>query len=103
MKELNNKYRNINKTTDVLSFALKDDETFVSPLEFEVLGDVYISLDRSRSDALDEEITLEHKILILIAHGVLHLLGYDHYNKSLEKIMFSKQEELVKEYEDSIL
>ena len=90
--DINKKYRNIDKETDVISFALEDekDEQFSSKKR--VLGDIYISIDKAKSQAKEYGHSLKREISFLAVHGLLHLLGYDHMNKKDEKVMFSKQE-----------
>ena len=92
IKELNNKYRNIDKETDVISFALEDEKNEKFSSNKRVLGDIYISVEKAMSQAKEYNHSLTREISFLAVHGLLHLLGYDHMNKSDEKIMFSKQE-----------
>ena len=96
--ELNKKYRNIDKETDVITFALEDDDTLVLPLDIRVLGDIYISIDKARSQAEEYGHSFLREICFLAVHGFYHLLGYDHMNPEDEAIMFKKQEEVLKEY-----
>ena len=90
--KINKEYRNIDKETDVISFALEDDDTYPD-MGFRMLGDIYISVDRIKSQALDYGHSELREMCFLAVHGLLHLLGYDH-TKSLEdeKIMFGKQD-----------
>ena len=93
--ELNKNYRGIDRETDVISFALEDDKTF-NPEE-RVLGDIYISLDKATSQALEYGHSLTRELCFLSVHGLLHLLGYDHMNSADEKIMFSLQDKILEE------
>jgi probable rRNA maturation factor len=95
--EINKTYRNIDRETDVISFALEDDKTF-NTSEFRFLGDIYISIDKAISQAKEYNHSLKREISFLITHGFLHLLGYDHMNKDDEKIMFKLQEEILDSY-----
>ena len=90
--KINKEYRNIDRETDVISFALEDDSTYPN-LDIRVLGDIYISVDRIKSQALEYGHSEVRETCFLAVHGLLHLLGYDH-TKSLEdeKIMFEKQD-----------
>lgn len=97
IRELNKSYRHIDKETDVISFALEDDKTFNTD-KFRFLGDIYISLDKAKSQALEYGHSLKREICFLSIHGLLHLLGYDHMNKEEEKVMFSLQEEILDSY-----
>lgn len=93
IKNINQKYRNLNEPTDVLSFEL--DFKFKN---FKILGDVYISIDRARNQALKYNHSLLRELSFLTVHGLLHLLGYNHETKEEEKIMFEKQELILSEY-----
>ena len=94
IKEINNEYRNIDRETDVISFALEDDDTFIE-LPIRVLGDIYISIDKVKSQASEYGHSEKREICFLTVHGILHLLGYDHMNESDEVIMFSKQDKIL--------
>jgi len=93
--ELNKTYRHIDRETDVITFALEDDQTF-NPLD-RVLGDIYISLDKAKSQSEEYGHSLKRELCFLATHGLLHLLGYDHMEKDDEKVMFSLQEEILNE------
>lgn len=93
--KLNKEYRGIDRETDVITFALEDDETF-NPEE-RVLGDVYISIDKAISQSQEYGHSLKREICFLAVHGLLHLLGYDHMEKEEEEIMFRLQEEILDE------
>lgn len=92
--EINREYRGIDRPTDVISFALEDNEE----IEFDhyrVLGDIYISIDKVREQAKEYGHSEKRELAFLTVHGFLHLLGYDHMNEDDEKIMFGKQEEIL--------
>jgi probable rRNA maturation factor len=93
--KLNKEYRNIDRETDVITFALEDDKTF-NP-EVRILGDVYISIDKAKSQSVEYGHSLLRELCFLAVHGMLHLLGYDHMNKDDEKVMFTLQEEILDE------
>lgn len=93
IKELNKNYRNIDKETDVITFALEDDKTIVSKVR--VLGDIYISIDKAISQADEYQHSLKREISFLTIHGILHLLGYDHMDKKDEKKMFDLQDKIL--------
>lgn len=92
IKEINTKYRNINKETDVISFALEDEKEENTFLNKRILGDIYISVDKAKSQSIEYGHSLIRELSFLSVHGLLHLLGYDHMEKEDEKIMFGKQE-----------
>lgn len=93
--ELNKNYRNIDRVTDVITFALEDDDTVLNASSRRVLGDVYICLDRAKSQAIEYQHSFLREICFLAVHGFYHLLGYDHQTKEEEEIMFTKQEEVL--------
>lgn len=95
--EINKEYRGIDKETDVISFALEDDKTF-NREDIRVLGDIYISLDRVKSQSEEYGHSFKRELYFLAVHGLLHLLGYDHMTKEDEEVMFKKQEEVLKRY-----
>lgn len=95
--KLNKEYRGIDRPTDVISFALEDEEDDVK-LDFRVLGDIYISLDKTYEQAKLYNHSFLRELSFLTIHGLLHLLGYDHMNKEEEEIMFKKQEDLLNEF-----
>lgn len=95
--KINKEYRGIDRPTDVISFALEDNTDFIEP-EFRVLGDIYISLDKAKEQASLYEHSFLRELAFLTIHGLLHLLGYDHMNEEDEKVMFSKQDEILNEF-----
>jgi len=94
--EINKNYRNVDKETDVISFALEDYEDVKLP--YRLLGDIYISIDKAITQAIEYNHSLLRELSFLSIHGLLHLLGYDHIKKSDEKIMFDKQKEILDNY-----
>ncbi len=94
--EINKKYRNVDRITDVISFALEDNEK--DNYGQRVLGDIYIAIDVAYSQAKEYNHSRLREVCFLTTHGILHLLGYDHMIKEEEEIMFNRQEELLKEY-----
>lgn len=94
--EINRQYRNKDMPTDVISFALEDDEVFPN-LEVRVLGDIYISLDKVYEQSKSYGHSFFRELSFLTVHGILHLLGYDHMNEVDEKEMFSRQELILNE------
>jgi len=88
MRELNRTYRQIDRTTDVLSFPQDGGS------DFTLLGDVIISLDTARRHSKSYGVTLHEELKKLIIHGVLHLLGHDHKKKKETQIMRDKEKEL---------
>ena len=93
--ELNKTYRNIDRETDVITFALEDEDTIIIPEEERILGDIYISIDKAKQQAEEYGHSLLRELSFLAVHGFYHLLGYDHQTKDEEEIMFKKQEEVL--------
>ncbi|MFK5926531.1 MAG: rRNA maturation RNase YbeY [Desulfuromusa sp.] len=76
IQEINRKYLQRDRPTNVISFAMQEGEgAGLSPL---LLGDVVISAEQAATDAAEVDIPFEHELWFLLIHGVLHLLGYDH-------------------------
>lgn len=97
IQELNRDYRGLDKITDVISFALEDDKSFNID-DYRMLGDIYICLNRAKEQAEEYGHSFKRELSFLAIHGLLHLLGYDHMNETDEKVMFEKQEEVLKKY-----
>lgn len=94
--ELNKNYREIDRVTDVISFALEDYKDMPNG-DVRVLGDIYISVEKARSQAIEYGHSFKREICFLAVHGFLHLLGYDHMIKAEEDIMFGRQELILNE------
>ena len=94
---INKEYRGVDRPTDVISFALEDDTSFVST-EYRILGDIYISIDKAKEQAESYGHSLKREISFLTVHGLLHLLGYDHMTEEEEKEMFELQELILDGY-----
>ena len=96
--ELNREYRNIDRETDVLSFAIEDgldEDDILDMIDFagvREVGDIIINLDRVKSQANDYGHSERREMCFLFTHGLLHLLGYDHMEEDDEKEMFGLQE-----------
>ncbi|SDQ48989.1 probable rRNA maturation factor [Virgibacillus subterraneus] len=102
IQEINRNYRQLNKPTDVLSFAMQeqaDDELDIVGEDIPlVLGDIVISVEKAEEQAKDYDHSLERELGFLTVHGFLHLLGYDHMDKDDEQKMFKRQEEILGEF-----
>ena len=98
--KINKEYRNIDRPTDVISFAFLDNENrqeaYSSTLPV-CLGDIYISLEKAKSQAEEYGHSIDRELKFLFVHGLLHLLGYDHMNKEDEEIMFSLQDKILED------
>ena len=92
IKRINKEFRKIDKVTDVISFALIDDNEIVQTNE---LGDVFICVEKALSQAEEYGHSARREFAFLAVHGYLHLCGYDHQTKEEEKVMFDLQDEIL--------
>ena len=94
--ELNHTYRGIDATTDVLAFAFQEDTEFPSITDgMKHLGEVIISYPQLAKQAKDFGHSPKDEIGILVVHGVLHLLGYDHESPQDEEKMRARESEVL--------
>ena len=96
IQEINKAYRNIDRVTDVISFALEDQKDDFQ-LEERVLGDIFICIPRMQEQAVSYGHSEKRELAFLVVHGLLHLLGYDHQTKIDEEKMFGLQKEILDE------
>ena len=96
--KINKEYRKIDRETDVITFALEDEDSIKLPDEIRILGDIYISIDKAKSQAEEYGHSLKRELCFLAVHGFYHLLGYDHMTEEDEKVMFKKQKEVLEGY-----
>lgn len=106
IRAINKEHREIDKSTDVLSFPINDflngdGEILMSNLNERfnrlLLGDIVISIPTMRRQAEEYGHGVERECAFLLCHGLLHLFGYDHMNKNDEKLMFECTEEILEE------
>lgn len=83
IRKLNRQYREMDKSTDVLSFSFGDDD---------LLGEIYISLQRANVQSRRFGLTYEEEVVRLFVHGFLHLLGYRHKGAEERTIMEAREE-----------
>ncbi|MCM3396855.1 rRNA maturation RNase YbeY [Oceanobacillus profundus] len=99
IQALNRNYRGKDAPTDVISFAMQESVEGEIEIVGEdmplALGDIVISVDKAKEQATEYEHSYERELAFLTLHGYLHLLGYDHMNKSDEAKMFKRQEEIL--------
>lgn len=94
--EINREYRFKDYATDVISFESgMHTETYLDEID---LGDIFISVDKAKEQALEYQHSLARELTFLFVHGLLHCLGYDHLNEEQEKEMFSLQEVILDAY-----
>src|SRR5690625_90053 len=100
IQAINFKYRQDDKPTDVISFAMQEqtgeeidiNDDYLLPY---VLGDIVISLDKAMEQAESYNHSMERELAFLTVHGFLHLLGYNHIEKTDEEMMFKRQEAIL--------
>ncbi len=99
IKELNCQFRNLDKSTDVLSFPLGEDGIYDKNPENDalMLGDVVISVDHAKYQADLYGHGIEREIAFLTVHSMLHLLGYDHVNNEREEKEMRKKQDVILE------
>ncbi len=95
--ELNREYRNIDRSTDVLSFPLGENGVYDKDLETGacLLGDIVISVETAIRQADEYGHSLQREIGFLTVHSMLHLLGYDHVDGGIEAVHMREKEEHV--------
>ena len=105
IQKINKEYRNIDKATDVLSFPLfeKDElEEMISKNQFihqDILGDIVISIERVKEQAIEYGHSFERELSYMVVHGFYHLMGYDHIKEEDKKIMREKEENILNSLE----
>jgi len=87
IRQLNRKYRSVDRATDVLAF----------PMDEEILGDIVISLEKAKEQALVYRESFKNEVGRLVIHGILHLIGYDDSSRGSLKKMHAREEEILKE------
>lgn len=94
--KINREFRNVDRPTDVISFAFLDDkkekELKGGPIN---LGQIIISFEKAEEQAKEYEHSLKREMVFLFVHGMLHLLGFDHMNEEDEKKMFELQNKIL--------
>ena len=95
IRNINKNYRNIDRVTDVISFAEIDSDDYDYLCDEVNLGDIFINVDRVYSQAKKYGHSIKREFIFLFIHGLLHLLGYDHMEKEDEKIMFALQDKII--------
>lgn len=94
IKSLNKQHRGVDETTDVLAFTAD----YMDPdLGHRYLGDVLISMPTAKSQALEGGHSVREELQLLVVHGVLHLLGYDHLEEGEKEEMWSLQDRILDE------
>ncbi|MDD3236501.1 MAG: rRNA maturation RNase YbeY [Candidatus Gastranaerophilales bacterium] len=93
--EVNRDYRNKDRATDVITFAMfadsDEDERFILDGDIS-LGEIIVSIDKTEEQSKDHNQTFDDELYFLLAHGVLHLLGFDHQTEDEYNFMMNTQE-----------
>ncbi len=103
IQDINKKFRNIDKATDVLSFPMFEKEELEEKIKRQdfkyedMLGDIVISIDKVEEQAKEYEHSFERELSYMIVHGFYHLMGYDHIEEDDKKIMRPKEEKILQE------
>jgi probable rRNA maturation factor len=102
IRQLNLEYRGLDRTTDVLSFSMaevkgeEEPQPFIGPPDGCLhLGEVIVSYPQAEIQAQEQRHSIGQEMAVLITHGVLHILGYDHVTSEEESAMFRRQSEIV--------
>jgi len=102
IRKLNKAYRGIDNATDVLSFGLSSRNSPVNYIEFPLdpgaasnLGEIIISYPRAMEQAPEHDNTVEQELMLLIVHGTLHLLGYDHEDNNDARKMRAQEKDII--------
>lgn len=100
MRQLNRRHRGVDRSTDVLAFAMREGDG--GALHQDLLGDVVVSLDTAARQAERRGVRVAEEVRVLLVHGVLHLVGYDHERSPAEaRRMFRRQRELLRKLQHS--
>lgn len=94
IKKINKKYRKVNKTTDVISFALWD---ATKTIQSSLLGEIFICFDIAKIQAKQNKWEVKKELCFLFVHGILHLFQYDHLTKEDYDKMIKLQNNILKE------
>ena len=107
IQEINRDYRKVDRATDVISFAIEDENDDEFPVMMsdemkaeipENIGDIFVSIDKVNEQADCLGHSVDRELGFLIVHGFLHLNGYDHMKPEDEKVMFDLQRKILNEY-----
>ena len=101
IRKINNQFRNIDKETDVLSFPMFEKEELdkmiadQNNITEDVLGDIIVSIDRVKEQAIEYGHSFERELSYMVVHGFYHLMGYDHMTEEEKIIMRAKEENIL--------
>ena len=100
IRKTNKEFRNVDKETDVLSFPMFEKEEIINLKNkeddiLEVLGDIMISIERVKQQAVEYNHSFERELAYMLVHGFYHLMGYDHMVEEEKKQMREKEENIL--------
>ena len=97
IRKFNKEYRNIDKETDVLSFPMFEKEELENMKlnHIEVLGDIVISIEQVKKQAIEYEHSFEREFAYMVVHGFCHIIGYDHIEEEDKKKMRQEEEKIL--------
>jgi probable rRNA maturation factor len=96
IQALNRDFRGLDEPTDVLAFGEEKPGPFVlAPGEPAYLGDIVISLERAEAQAQERNVPVKTELQLLLVHGILHLLGYDHHTEAAQRQMWARQDAIL--------
>ena len=97
IRKINKEQRSIDKETDVLSFPMfeKDEIAHIANNQFDILGDIVISIDRVKEQSIEYGHSFERELSYMVVHGFYHILGYDHMEEEDKKEMRKKEENIL--------
>lgn len=97
IRKFNKEYRNIDKETDILSFPMFEKEELENMKlnHIEVLGDIVISIEQVKKQAIEYEHSFEREFAYMVVHGFCHIIGYDHIEEEDKKKMRQEEEKIL--------
>lgn len=96
--EINKTYRNVDRVTDVISFAFEDNK-MIERSDMRILGEIYLCIEKAKEQSVEYGHSEKREICYLSVHGLLHLLGYNHEVEDEKRIMRQKEEEILEIYD----
>jgi len=98
IQEINNKYRNENRPTDVISFSNRETPFPAHNFKTENIGDIFISIEKASEQSMTYDVSINDEFSRLLIHGILHLLGFSHELSEKERIMMiAKENDILKQ------
>lgn len=102
LQNLNRQYRNKDAATDVLSFSYLDSQDQHTPFEEVSIGDIYISIEKARENSEEAGHSLKKETALLIIHGMLHLMGFNHDDDAEAEQMQNIEQKLLDKFDHAV-